>query len=391
MQRLKRMTININHSAVITVLSGTLLLSGCFKDEPLNTECDILEATVRVAAPSEVFFNESDSLVRVLSADNTIAFTVRRTADLTQLAPRFMITDGATIEPASGSVHDFSHGPVSYTVTSEDRKWNRQYQVTFKPTTITVTDTVKYDFEYYQLDDNYKMFYEWYEVGQGGKEKLWASGNGGFMLANSSKKADEYPTVPDDNGVDGKCLKLLTLDTGPLGLSTGRPIAAGNMFLGSFNTAIALRDALHATEMGVPFTQQPTKLTGYYKYHPGPEFKNKAQQVVVNRTDSADIYAVLYRNHDDQGQPTVLYGDNVLTSKLIVRKAQMTDVKPTSEWTYFEVPFTALGDIDEALLQRRGYNLALVFAASKHGDTFEGAIGSTLYIDKVRIICTHDE
>ena len=25
------------------------------------------------------------------------------------------------------------------------------------------------------------------------------------------------------------------------------------------------------------------------------------------------------------------------------------------------------------------------------GDMFEGAIGSTLYIDKVRVICTHEE
>lgn len=373
------------------MLAGILLLAGCFKEEPLNDECDILEATVRVANPSEVFFNESDSLVRVLSADNIIEFTVRRSADLTQMAPCFKITDGATIEPASGSVHDFSRGSVSYTVTSEDRLWCRQYQVAFKPTAIMVTDTVKYDFEHFQLDDNYQKFYEWYEVGPDGKEKLWASGNGGFMLANSSKTADEYPTVPDEDGLEGKCLKLLTLDTGPLGRSTGRPIAAGNMFLGSFNTAIALRDALHATEMGVPFTQQPNKLTGYYKYQPGPEFKNKAQQVVVNRVDSADIYAVLYRNHDDLGQPTVLYGDNVLTSPLIVRKAQMADVKPTDEWTFFEIPFTSMGDIDEVLLQSRGYNLALVFAASKHGDTFEGAIGSTLYIDKVRIICTHDE
>ena len=38
-----------------------------------------------------------------------------------------------------------------------------------------------------------------------------------------------------------------------------------------------------------------------------------------------------------------------------------------------------------------GCGSALVFAASRNGDMFEGAIGSTLYIDKVRIICTHDE
>ena len=376
---------------ILILLWGVLLLTSCFKEEPLNAECDILEARVSVGNADEVFFHASDSLVRVNSEDNHIVFTVRRTADLTRMSPCFTITEGATIVPESGSAHDFSQGPVTYTVTSQDRQWQRQYQVGFQPVSVSVTDTVKYDFEHYQLDANYQKFYVWYEEGDEGPEMIWASGNGGFFIANQSKGANDYPTIPDVNGLDGQCLKLTTLDTGPLGRSTGRPIAAGNMFLGSLNTAIVLRDALHATEMGVPFTQEPTLLTGYYKYQPGPEYKNKAQQIVENRTDSADIYSVLYRNHDEKGQPVVLYGDNVLTSELIVRKARIDVVKTTSDWCYFEIPYERLGDIDEQLLRERGYNLALVFAASRNGDMFEGAIGSTLYIDKVRIICTHDE
>lgn len=373
------------------LLLSAVLLSSCFKEEPLNAECDILEASVAVEHPEEMFFQKSDSLVRINSDESTIRFSVRRTADLTRLAPRFRITEGATINPESGSVHDFSQGAVDYTVTSQDGQWSRRYQVLFQPITVTVTDTVKFDFEHYQLDANYQKFYVWYEPSAEGPQQLWATGNGGFFIANQSKPADAYPTVPADGGVDGgQCVKLMTLDTGPLGRSTGRPIAAGNLFLGTFNAAIALKDALHATEMGVPFTQQPQKLTGYYKYQPGPEFKDK-QQNLVNRTDSADIYAVLYRNHDAEGRPVVLYGDNVLTSPLIVSKARIERVEPVGEWTPFEIPFQQLGIIDEDLLAGRGYNLALVFSASIHGDTFEGAIGSTLFIDQVRIICTRDE
>lgn len=373
------------------LLLSAVLLSSCFKDEPLNAECDILEASVAVEHPEEMFFQKSDSLVRINSDESTIHFSVRRTADLTRLAPRFRITEGATINPESGSVHDFSQGAVDYTVTSQDGQWSRRYQVLFQPITVTVTDTVKFDFEHYQLDANYQKFYVWYEPSAEGPQQLWATGNGGFFIANQSKPADAYPTVPADGGVDGgQCVKLMTLDTGPLGRSTGRPIAAGNLFLGTFNAAIALKDALHATEMGVPFTQQPRKLTGYYKYQPGPEFKDK-QQNLVNRTDSADIYAVLYRNHDAEGRPVVLYGDNVLTSPLIVSKARIERVEPVGEWTPFEILFQQLGIIDEELLAGRGYNLALVFSASIHGDTFEGAIGSTLFIDQVRIICTRDE
>ena len=382
----------LNHRALISLAAGACLMAACIKDEPLNAECDVLEASVSVDRPDEVFFQPSDSLVRVYSEQSAIQFVVRRSADLARMAPRFKITEGATIEPASGTVCDFSKGPVSYTVTSEARQWTRQYQVAFLPTTVTVTDTVCYDFEHTRIDDKYKKFYVWYEQdADGNVDDIWATGNGGYFIANSSKTADQYPTVPDDNGLDGRCLKLMTLDTGPLGRSTGRPIAAGNMFLGKFIIDRALKDALHATEMGIPFTHAPQKLTGYYRYQPGPEFKNKQQQVIENRRDSADIYAVLYRNHDDQGAPVVLYGDDVLSSPLIVSKARIAEVKVTDEWTFFEIPFEHLADVDEQLLQNRGYNLALVFAASIHGDTFEGAIGSTLYIDKVRIICTHDE
>ena len=378
-------------SAIVFMAVLSMLLTGCIKDEPLNAECDITDAYVSVSNPEDMFFHASDTLVHVGSEVSIIQFNVRRTADLTQLSPRFNITEGATISPANGSTHDFSQGPVSYTVTSQDKQWSRQYQVYFKPVIVTVTDTVKYDFEHFALDAKYQKFYEWYEESDDVVERLWATGNGGFFLANSSKAPEDYPTVPSFDGYDGHCVKLTTLDTGPLGRSTGRPIAAGNLFLGYFNTELALRDALHATEMGVPFTHQPRKLTGYYRFQPGPEYKNKAQQVIENYTDSADVYAVLYRNHDEAGHPVVLYGDNVLTSPLIVSKARVNYLKPTDEWTFFEENFMQLGEIDEELLNNRGYNLAVVFSSSINGASFEGAIGSTLYIDKVRVICTHDE
>ena len=390
--------------SIVCAVATSILLVSCIKDEPLNSECDITDAYVSVNSPGDMFFQVSDTLVHISSEESTIRFTVRRRADLTRLSPRFIITNGAAISPASGSTHDFSQGPVTYTVTSQDGQWSRQYQVSFQPVTVTVTDTVKYDFEHYGLDDKYQRFYEWYEKSDGttepdadtpgtaaATERLWATGNSGFFLANSSKAAEDYPTVPCDDGFDGKCVKLTTLDTGPLGRSTGRPIAAGNLFLGYFNTEKALRDALHATEMGVPFTHLPHKLTGYYRYQPGQEYKNKTQEVLENRTDSADVYAVLYRNHDETGRPVVLYGDNVLTSPLIVSKARVGNLKQTSEWTFFEKVFEQTGEVDEDLLGNRGYNLALVFSSSINGASFEGAIGSTLYIDKVRVICTHNE
>ena len=368
-------------------LVATICLVGCIKDEPLNAECDILEVSVSVDNPEAMFFQLTDTLKRVKSDDDVVLFQVRSHTDITHMAPVFKLTEGATITPESGSVHDFSAGNVKYVVSSQDGQWKRTYEVGFY-TPVSVTE---YDFENYELDAKYQKFYVWYENDGNQRENIWATGNAGFFIANNSKEASEYPTVPDANGIDGQCLLLRTLDTGPLGKMTGRPKAAGNMFLGKFNAELAMTDALHATEMGVPFNSVPLKLTGYYKYQPGPQFKNKQQDILENVTDSADIYSVLYRNHDDEGNAVVLYGDNVLTSPLIVRKARIEKVETSSDWVYFEIEYETLGDIDEQLLAERGYNLALVFSSSIHGDQFEGAVGSTLYIDKVRIVCEHEE
>ena len=103
------------------------MLSSCFKDEPLNAECDIEEAYIHADNPEEMFFNASDSLIKVLYNEHNIDFKVRKETDLTAIAPRFRITEGATIVPGNGSVQDFSNGPVKYTVTSEDGQWSREY------------------------------------------------------------------------------------------------------------------------------------------------------------------------------------------------------------------------------------------------------------------------
>jgi hypothetical protein len=107
--------------------------------------------------------------------------------------------------------------------------------------------------------------------------------------------------------------------------------------------------------------------------------------------DEPNIYAVFYRNQDAEGNTVVLHGDDVMTSPLIVSKAQVASLPPTTERTKFEMTFESLAPIDKAVLDSRGYNLALVFSSSKTGDTFEGAVGSTLCVDKVEITFKTDK
>ena len=172
-------------------------------------------------------------------------------------------------------------------------------------------------------------------------------------------------------------------------------IAAGNLFIGRFNATVALQpgETMKATMFGLRFTtaKKPIRFIGYYKYKPGETYQNKKGQPVAGKTDTGDIYAVLYRNTDDAGNAVVLYGDNVLTSPQIVAIARIDKVENTDEWTEFNLNFNYLTDIDQTLLDNYGYNMAVVFTSSIEGANFEGALGSTMMIDKVRIICETTE
>lgn len=111
----------------VTVCSG---LTACFKDEPLNAECDIEKAWVHYEKPEECTWNLSDTIIeRVLTSKSTVTFRVKPGTDRSRLAPQFVVTEGATLSPASGSVQDFTDGSVVYTVTSEDGDWQRVYNV----------------------------------------------------------------------------------------------------------------------------------------------------------------------------------------------------------------------------------------------------------------------
>lgn len=148
---------------VLLALSLAFCLSSCFKDEPLNAECDIEQAYLRAGDHlGSWFLFDSDTLRNVQSDQTTIEFTMSGQADLTRLAPYFRISPGATISPASGSVHDFSQGAVEYTVTSEDGQWTRTYLVSIKKM-IEFGSAHDFDFEHSHLD---KGFYVWTEPWQ---------------------------------------------------------------------------------------------------------------------------------------------------------------------------------------------------------------------------------
>ena len=375
----------------LTILLAVLNTS-CFGSEPDCCEADIEKVTLHVDDPADFFFQPTDSMQVVFSTDTIITFAVRNHVDVTSLAPEFKLSPGASVSPESGSTHDFSTGPVIYTVTSQDGKWQRHYRISVVPTAIMVADTLRFDFEHYELDPASQRYYIWHNVlPDGTLGNDWSTANAGYRISMSSAQPEEYPTTPLAAGFDGAGVCLRTCDTGPFGKMANKRLAAGNLFLGTFDIRIAMSDHLHATRFGIPFTNKPESFTGYYTYEPGPTVQDFYGNAIAGRVDSADVYAVFYRNHDANGNEVVLYGDNVLSSDLIVAVAELEYVAPTSQWTPWDVKFKYREEVDEQLLANRGYSLAIVFSSSSAGGDFIGAIGSRLCVDKVRLICSHEE
>lgn len=384
---------------IVAALSMSCIttLSSCFKEEPLNAECDIEQAYIHADNKNLLnllFTNPSDTLVNVQSDQTNIEFTMRPFAALTKQAPIFRLTPGATISPESGSLQDFSKGPVTYTVTSEDKQWSRTYQVRIKKGQTTMPNEIEFEFENAYLS---KGYYNWQENWNGNKLDIWATGNSGFNINNPSAKPEEYPTVMIKDGYKGKGVKLTTQRTGGFADVVKKPIAAGNLFIGQFNATDALTDAMKATKFGHPFSfdAKPAKLEGWYKYQAGEKFTDKNMKP-LDRHDYGTIYAVLYENIDEKGNAVLLYGDNVQTSKQIVALALVGETNDdngkiaignTPEWHHFSVGFEYKKAIDPIKLKNGGYSLTIVSSSSSDGANFLGAVGSTLWIDSFKLIC----
>lgn len=380
-----------------------LAVASCIQDEALN-----VEAAIDGCSGSNI------QLANINTYSKTVSIYVSKSTDLSALEIKFELPDGASINPVNALAnddapkYDFSTSKVP--ITSEQTL--EQYQRMFKVTSESVTTEAVYtitvikselptEYHFENIEDGNNNYHIFYEFNQQKAEMIqWASGNPGFQLTGMGKNTMDYPTL-QTQGYIGKGVKLETKGTGSLGLTVGMPIAAGNLFIGSFEVGNALKDAKAATKFGFPFFKHPTKLEGYYKFKPGTEYISgidKSQsppKIVIDPSmegkDKGDIYAILYRadNVND-----FLDGNlNFDSEEKIVYIARISDteMKETDTWTHFSIPFEHRKEIEQSALDEGKYKLAVVFSSSIEGANFKGSIGSTLWIDEVTIHCEEDE
>ena len=380
-----------------------LAVASCIQDEALN-----VEAAIDGCSGSNI------QLANINTYSKTVSIYVSKSTDLSALEIKFELPDGASINPVNALAnddapkYDFSTSKVPITSEQTLEQYQRMFKVTSESGTTEAVYTItvikselptEYHFE--NIEDGNNNYHIFYEFNQQKAEMLqWASGNPGFQLTGMGKNTMAYPTL-QTQGYIGKGVKLETKGTGSLGLTVGMPIAAGNLFIGSFEVGNALKDAKAATKFGFPFFKHPTKLEGYYKFKPGTEYISgidKSQsppKIVIDPSmegkDKGDIYAILYRadNVND-----FLDGNlNFDSEEKIVYIARISDteMKETDTWTHFSIPFEHRKEIEQSALDEGKYKLAVVFSSSIEGANFKGSIGSTLWIDEVTIHCEEDE
>lgn len=358
-------------------------LASCIKDEAPNAECDI----------TGVSFGSPDILNRApVISNERVLIMVNTNVNVTALAPIFTLTPGATIQPENGTVRNFTT-PQEYVVTSEDGEWHKTYVVDVqRPGSINL----KYDFEHVRQVSalsgaaSYDVFYE---VGSDGKESLtWASANAAFALTLQGSTPNTFPTYQAIDGERGKCLALTTRSTGTFGQTVKKPLAAGNLFLGEFAMANALAKPLEATHFGTTFLSVPLAISGLYKYFPGKEYCKMGSDgkltPVDGVTDKFNIYAVFFEVTADMQW---LDGTNVLAADNpnIIAVAEIENADPASVWTEFNIPFIFRDgkEVDPELLAAGRYSISIVMTSSREGDYFEGAIGSSLFVDDLVLLC----
>lgn len=262
----------MNFKKWTTALMLALAVSSCIQDEALNSE-----AAIDACTGADV------QLAHINSDSKEINIYVHKGANLSKQQLSFTLPAGATLSADQHypddimNTYDFSNESRSrtFTVTSEDGEWHSTYTVKIIPTEVPGS----FHFEELLPSNNteYDILYE-FEPGTStsvSRVLQWSSGNPGFKLTSMADGRTGYPTQQITDGYRGKGLKLTTCDTGSFGAMVKMYIAAGNLFIGSFDLANALKDPLRATKFGIQYYKRPVSLKGYYKFKAGEVYTDE--------------------------------------------------------------------------------------------------------------------
>lgn len=353
----------------------------------VNFEGAKMESDKSSVADLLTFTFENNALVAkqpVIDGTNITFSVVSNITDeqLAELVPVFTISEGATVDKASGVKQNFKN-PVKYTVTSEDGIYKKVYNVN-----AVVGKSLSLSFD------------EWAEVvTQNGNYDFpvgtWGGTNEGVLLINVMADAfgisfDMPVSAVEGWNGKGKAAMLKTVHTevsvnGTIlnpSMFNIPYLTAGSLFTGVFKTD--QNDFLNSTKFGIPYDGKPVTFTGWYKYTAGTVYYNADNTVATGATDKCSVYAVLYEELLENGKNVPLTGHDVTDSPRIVLRAVAADGAGKSDWTEFSVPFEPVDG--KSYDPAKKYYLAVICASSDKGDSYHGADGSTLVVDDFKVV-----
>ena len=344
-----------------------LLFSSCIQEEELDTNADILETYI------PTHYLRTDPII----TNTSVEFRVKSNIDLTAQSPVFILSPNSTIDPPNGTIRDYTKAQTA-TVTAQNQRWKKTYTITFNVDELSTS----YSFNNAELTDK-DRYYRFYTIGStGDKIYDWASGNSGYVTVAGDKTPDKYPTTIAEGRSGGLAAKMQTVYTSTFAEATGNPIAAGNLFLGSFK--INLFNTLKSTKFGLPYSGElPKSIRAYYKYKAGPEVRDQDFNIVPGAVDTFDLYAILF---ESRPKDNFLYGDHDFKDprNVAIARIPASDRLETSKWREINFPFQLVEG--KKYDPKKEYVLAIVMSSSIDGANFTGAIGSTLIVDEVELI-----
>jgi hypothetical protein len=345
---------------ILTFLLLVLLAWSCKKDD-LSSDASIISYTVTdISKPSleldRVFVDDADRTISLLFTNQISAdsLPVNITANLT-------LASGATSTPASGETVTLSSMDqgVKYTVTAEDGT-KVEYYLMLRDNQLSNSD-----------------FEDWYtangmngvpfkEPGKSAVSTLWATANSGTSIYGV------YGTLPVQVG-DNTVAQITTGETLMV------PVTSGTIFTGKFDINGAIdhpTDPSQSMLYGVPYSLRPSGIKFKYSYVPGSRY------VKATLNDPGNIF----------GGFTVedIAGEDMLTFYAYLEVRDGDTVREIARASFDS------GDLQETMIEKtvpfiytsseKPTHIIVVFASSKYGAEFTGAVGSVLTVDDLELL-----
>lgn len=237
---------------------------------------------------------------------------------------------------------------------------------------VTIVTGAEAQLDNMDFDDWYQEGRVWYPSLKDAAFRVWDSANPG------SGDFGILPTVPTDDVAvpgDGKQAAMLVTKYAVIKL------AAGNLYTGKFGRILGISGA--ELDWGVPFTERPTALRGYYKYQPEPiNYADGKYAEMMGKIDTCQIQIMLtdwtepFTVNTVEGHFVDFDGEDILA----YGKFEPHISQDMTSYEKFLIP------LEYRDLTRKPAYIVITICASKYGDFFVGGEGSTLYVDEFELV-----